>query len=62
MERKNLQVGTRGQGGDEQKFRQRPDPITYGQKFGRKCQKNSQQEEKRHWAIEKPKLDTARKL
>ena len=39
MERKNLQMGTRSQGGNEQKFRQRPDPITYGQKFGRKCQK-----------------------
>ena len=35
---------------------------TCGQKFGAACQKADQKKEKQQWAIEKPKLDNARRL
>ena len=43
-------------------FKQRPGPSVYGQRYESNMSKNSQQKEKRHWDIDKPKLDNARRL
>ena len=51
-----------GPGWDWQRFKQLPDRIIYGQKFGRTIGKAAQNREKQEWPKEKPKLDNARKL
>ena len=59
---KFLQTDTRGAGGGWRKFKQRQGLIIDGQKFGQECQKAAQRREKQHWAVERLKLDSARKL
>ena len=41
---------------------QLPDLIIRGLKFGLACQKQPKSKKKQEWAMEKPKLDNARKL
>ena len=43
-------------------FKQLPDRIMYGQKYGPKLVKNAQNGEKQEWKNEKPKLDNVRQL
>ena len=47
---------------DLQKFRQHSGPSINGQKFGRICRDAFNKKKKQNWAVEKPKLDNARKL
>ena len=58
---RNLLKGT-CPGGDSQTFKQLLDLIICGPKFGQECQKPLRKKKKQQWAIEKPKLDNARKL
>ena len=44
-----------------QTFKQLPDLIVCGLKFGPACQKAAHKKEKRECAIEQPKLDNARR-
>ena len=49
-----------GTGGGLQKFKQLPDLMNYGLKFGPACHKAAQRREKQQWA--KPNLDNARRM
>ena len=51
-----------GPGGALHKFKQLPDLTFSGLRFGLACQKAARKKEIQEWAIEKPKLDNARKL
>ena len=59
---KDLPKDKYGPGSDFQKIKHLPDLVSCGPKFGLVCQKAVQRKEKQQWAIEKPKLDNARKL
>ena len=48
--------------GDWQNGKRHPGQIIYGQNSGRGVSKNAKLREKQKWAIEKPKLDNARRL
>ena len=55
-------MDTRGPGRDLPKFRQHPGPIIFWPEVRSSFSQSSQQKEQQYWALEKPKLDNARKL
>ena len=57
---KNLQMGIHGPGSGGQRSKRHPGLITYGEKNGKTCQK--QRNEQKSKSIKKPKLQNARKL
>ena len=59
---KNLLTYICGRGGGRQKFKQPQDLIICGHKIYPECQKQNNERKKQQWAVEKPKLDNARKL
>ena len=62
-EMENLLQDTCGSGSAVRRSKQLPDLIFCGVKFGPACQKEkTQKKEKQEWAMEKRKLDNARKL
>ena len=58
---KNHRMDILGPGGDRQENKRPPDQTPCGQRYGKTCQKR-RIEKRSKWAIEKPKLDNARKL
>ena len=59
---KKLLTDKCGPGSGLHTFKQLPDLIICGQKFGPECQRHLNERNKQQWAVEKPKLDNARKL
>ena len=59
---KNLLMDTSGPESGLQQFKQPQGLIICGQRFGPACHKQLNERKKQQWAIEKPKLDNARKL
>ena len=59
---KNFQMDTHGLGSVWRKNKRHPDLIAFGQRYGTTCQKQREEKKNKKWAIEKPKLDNARRL
>ena len=59
---KNHRMDTHGPGRDWQENKRPPDQPLCGQRFGKDMSEASKHKEKQKWAVEKPKLNNARKL